>query len=287
MEIDFQGIENQTQDSAPSEAPQAESAQATPEMQAILDLSKAEKVKFGNEEYSVKDLLAWKKDGLRQADYTRKTQDLASRQASLEQKLQSEYEQKYEPYKKYSGQNLMADLMTVKKNPQLVGEFLTTYPKEYHGALEMLGIEAPRTQMQAQIDPDTQAKIDQFLEMGEMLKTREQQAVNAEIDAQYSRLTQKFPLVDEEVATVKLSLIAQKKGTLEPQDYEAVFKSLNDQAEQKYKAIYSKQVTEQKTKNKQGQDVPAGGGLPGLAPKPIKSFDEANALILQALNRQS
>lgn len=284
MDIDSQGIENQTQveSPAPETAPVQESA--TPEMQAILDLSKAEKFKFDGKEYTAKDLQNWRKSGLRQDDYTKKTQELAQQRSTLEKTLQSEYESKYEPYKKYSGQNLYADLMKVKQNPALASEFVKIYPKEYHGALEMMGIEVGNRQQSA-IDPETQSKIDQFLQLGSRLEQRELQTMTAEIDAHFSTLTKKYPLVDDEMATVRLESLANRKGTLTSDDYDSVFKELNSKTEQKFKAQYSALVSEQKNKNNQGKDVPAGGGLPGQAPKQIKTFEEAQALFLQALNQ--
>lgn len=280
---------NQTEPTAEVEPPKtiAEANQrANQELaQEALDLSKAEKFVWKGKEYSVNDLENWRRSELRQSDYTKKTQALAER----EKALQAEYEAKYEPYKKYSGENLLADLMTIKKNPELIPQFKEIYGEKYLGALDLLGLtnqekqELKQEVRTAGLDPDTQAKINEVLSLGETLKQREAQAMEAELDARFSEYGKKFPDVDEELAMVKLEAIAAKKGTLEPDDFERVYKSINDRFESSFQKKYSSLVNSQKQKNINGADVPSGGGIPGQAPKNPRTIKEASALALQAM----
>lgn len=288
----FNEVENLEAEPTPQEAqPQARNIseateRASSEMQAILDLGKAEKVLFDGKEYSVKELREWQKGSLRQADYTKKTQELAAERKKLSEE--------YEPYKKYSGENLLADLMHIKKNPELIPQFKEIYGDKYSPALELLGLnaqekkevtQAMQTNQMSSLDPETQAKIDEFLSLGQSLKQRESQAMQAELDARFSEFEKKYPHVDEELAMTRLEAIASKKGTLEVQDYEEVYSQLNKRTMEMADKIYKEKVTAQKNKNASGADVPSGGGIPGQAPKMPRTIREAQELALQAMNQ--
>ena len=260
--------------SSPEQAPDS-SQQAS----AVFDLNKAEKFNFEGKEYTLKDLREWRKSDLRQADYTKKTQELSNR----EKNLRETFEKEYEPYKKYSGENLIADLMKVKQSPSLINQFLKIYPKEYHSALEMIGIKPEQPQSFGGLDPETQSKIDKFLEYGSKVEQREQEALNAQIDSTLKEMQTKYKYVDEEHALAKLEYIANQKGDLTKEDYEQVYKSLNDRATKLSESIYSEKVNVQKNKNKAAADVPNGGGVPGIAPKQVRTLKEAEAQARQAL----
>jgi len=276
-------------DTEPNAVPEARNiAEATQrasnEMQAILDLSNAQKVKFDGKEYSIADLKEWQKNGLRQSDYTKKTQELAE----ARKKLDTEYE----PYKKYSGENLLADLAAIKSNPSLIPKFKEIYGEKYAPALDLLGLTNQEKQEMRQevkassLDPETQSKIDEFLSLGQTLKDRESKAMEAELDSRFSEFAKKFPHVDEELATVKLEALAREKGTIEPDDFERVYKALNEKIEKSFNARYKNLVSTQKNRNAQGADVPSGGGIPGQAPKQPRTIKEAQSLALQALNQE-
>lgn len=265
----------------PAQAPE-QSPEPSSEMQAILDLGKAEKFRFDGKEYTLKDLQDWRRDGLRYADYTKKAQALALERKQLGEKLEKDYE----PYKKYSAENLIADLYRVKQNPSLAARFKEVWgDTKYHSALEMIGLES-RTETpsrQAALPPEIEARMNQFMELGSRLEAREMSAMQAEIDAKFDTLMKKYPDVDDELATVKLETLANQKGALSDQDYEAVFKDLQDRFDSRAKSRQSDLFQKQKEKNQQGRDVPPGGGALGQAPRNPKNFQEAYEFAMQAI----
>jgi len=259
-------------------------SRASNEMQAILDLSTAQKVKLDGKEYSISDMKEWQKNGLRQSDYTRKTQELAAERKKLSEE--------YEPYKKYSGENLLADLMKIKSNPELIPQFKEIYGDKYAPALDLLGLtnqekrELKQEMQSSGLDPQTRAELDEVLSLGRTLKERESQAMAAELDARFSEMSKKYPHVDEEMAMTRLESLAAKKGTLEPQDYEAVYSQMNKRMTEIADSIYKSKVTAQKNRNAEGADVRSGGGIPGNAPKQPRTIKEAQDLALQAIMNQ-
>ena len=288
---DAQNLEsNESLETTPSEqVPEARTIaeatnRASSEMQAILDLSTAQKVRLDGKEYSISDIKEWQKSGLRQSDYTKKTQELAAERKKLADE--------YEPYKKYSGENLLADLMTIKNKPELIPQFKEIYGDKYSSALDLLGLNKEEKQeikqeMQSMgLDSKTRAELDEVLSLGRTLKERENQAMAAELDARFSEMGKKYPHVDEELAMTRLEALASKKGTLEPQDYESVYSQLNKKMTEIADSIYKSKVTAQKNKNAQGADIPSGGGIPGNAPKTPRTIKEAQELALQAMMQQ-
>lgn len=261
---------------------------ASSEMQALIDLSKAEKFLLNGKEYRARDIEEWQRGALRQADYTKKTQALVER----EKTLLAELEAKYEPYKKYSGENLLADLVTIKNNPNLVDKFKEIYGEKFSPALELLGLTKQEQQevmneaRSSGLDPQTMSQIQEVLNLGKTFKEKEAQAMQSELDARFSEFSKKFPDVDEDLVTQELMDIAENKGKLDREDFEKVYQKWNDRLDGIVKNRYSQLVNKQKTKNIAGQDTFSGGGVPGLAPKNPRTIKEASELAYQAMINQ-
>lgn len=277
------------------EATQTEGGEAAPAQtpesaESLYDLSKAEKFLYKGKEHTLKDLENWERDGLRYADYTKKTQALALERKQLRESLEKEYE----PAKKFSAENLIADLYRVKQNPSLVSKFKELWGDQYQSSLDLLGIESRSEQKpeseRFQISPELEARFAPLERMAQELEQKRVEATVAEVDAKFSQYMKKFGLDHEstsdfvdELATMRLQNVAKENGKLTDQDYEKVFKEISDRYDTGVKHRYTSQVQKQKEMNQRGRDVPNGGGVLGQAPKTPKTFEEATRLALQDL----
>lgn len=251
-----------------NETPQAPETTKAPD---VLDLNSIEKFRYGDQEWTPKDLQGAL---LRQADYTKKTQALAESRKSLES------EQRY-------WENLYDDLEALKSNPSLIAKFKEVYPEKFHAYVGKLGLKeqlASGTTGSTR-DPELVARLEA---LEKQTLEREIAANNAILDKTFGELKTKYPYADEESVLVRAeSLISRAKERGESFDFnqevwDKLFSQVNSRIEGVAKSRQTAQYEQQKTANQAGRDTPAGGATPGRKPG-YKTFDEATAAAIKAL----
>lgn len=252
-----------TQDQSLGDAP------ASPaEQPQVLDLDSVPKFRYGGREWTPKDFQG---AYMMHADYTRKSQQLA------------------EERNFYA--NLRPDLAKVRANPTLRSEFLKTYPQSFHHWLDDVRTEQRGTpsaqaqvQQQSQENPEYLKRLEQ---VENQFKEQRQAALDQEINATFSRLSQKYPQVKEKWVIASANEFIEKNKhdpnfKLTDSQWEEIWKSEQKELETASKAFHSKQFKEQQNANLKGKDAGRGGGIPGQAPKVARTIKEASAMMLQA-----
>lgn len=141
--------------------------------------------------------------GLRQADYSRKTQALAeerrafeaereSFQEQIRSQIQAELESQYEPYKQLDA--------LIAQNPQLEEQIL--------GLLQNAG--SVNTPQRLTVDPQIQAMQEQFKLMQQQLESFKSMEVQREIQAEWNDLFAKYP--DAKNMQEELAKFADENG---------------------------------------------------------------------------
>lgn len=255
----------ETQESEQSlETSPVEQTSAAPQ---VVDLDSLEKFKYAGRELTPKELQSMI---MMQSDYTRKTQALAE-------------ERKY-----YD--NLGADLAAVKANPSLADRFKSVYPEKFHSYLDYVVSQSTQGQgaqqqtqqtPQYQIDPEFKRRFDAI---ESELNERKIAAINAELDAKFKTLSEKYPYADEEAAIARAQALIDRGEKLTDKVWEGIFKSVHERYDQLIKKQQSAQFNKQKQANLKGKDAAAGGGIPGQAPKQPRTIKEASKFALDELN---
>lgn len=249
-----------TSDSAPS-SDAAPDQSASPEQEQIADIDSMQKFRFGGREWTPKEFQG---AYMMQADYTRKTQQLAE-------------ERKY-----YD--NLSVDLNAVKTNPQLAAKFKEIYPTKFHSYLDHVSSQTQTNQGQnnqyANIDPTV---MNRFQALEADMNERKVAAINAELDARFKTLSEKYPLADEEAAIARAQAAHSKGIQLTDKVWDQIWKSVNDRNEAVFKKYGAAQVNKQKSANQKGKDAASGGGIPGQAPRQPRTIKEAGKLALEEM----
>lgn len=255
---------SQSTDSAPSsEAAPDHGHQSAPTTQEMMDLEKVGKFRFEGKEWTPKD---FKGAFMMQADYTRKTQQLAE-------------ERKY-----YD--NLTADLNAVRANPALAAQFKQVYPSKFHNYLEYVSPKQQQQQAPAQngqyanIDPTV---MNRFQALEADMNQRKVEAINAELDARFKTLSTKYPYADEEAAIARAQAAHAKGIQLNDKVWDQIWKATNDKNEAIFKKYGQDQVNKQKSANQRGKDAASGGGIPGQAPRQPKTIKEATKFALEEM----
>lgn len=232
----------------------------------VIDLDSTEKFKFQGREWTPKEL----RDAyMMQSDYTRKTQAIAE-------------ERKY-----YD--NLTHDLEAVSKNPALIEEFKKVYPEKYHAYLNYITKNTPQQSQQVEqqsngIDPkflERFQKLEQTMTSWEKeMHEKQVAAIDAELDAKFKQLSEKYPMADEEAVIARAQALLGRGEKLDDKIWDSLWKSVNERNQKLAEQFYSKKVTEQKQANKMGKDIASGGGSVGQAPvKPRTIKDATNAFL--------
>lgn len=236
----------------------------------LLDLSTLEKFKYGDKEWTPKDLDA---AIMRNADYTRKTQEIAK-------------ERKY-----YD--NLQADLNHVKNDPSLAAEFMKHYPSKFHKYLDYVVSkpQASNVQAQTQSNPYDQRlnKLESTLTAWQTEQHEKQVAsYEAEIDAHLSKAHSNYKdvLVNDKAKDLYDAMVIQRAQLLKDSGQvdkftsgvwgkitESVASDFRSLIGEKQSALFNKQ----KSANVRGKDTPVGGAIPGQAPVRPKTLKEATA----------
>lgn len=247
----------------------------TSEQPSVYDLDSAEKVKWQGREWT-KDELS--KSFMMQSDYTQKTQRLNE-------------ERKY-------AENFAYDLMSVLKNPSLAARFKQIYPQTFHAhvdaglslykQLRAQGMSHSQAAEQTQDQAQGQSKAglpDEFLQRFERLESQIEQTnlakIEAQLDATFSKLEQKYPFADEEMVIARASALIDQGQKMSDDVWDKLWKSSHETLKGKADKHYSEQVNKQKQANQKGRDVGSGGGIPASAPKQPKSIKEATDMFLK------
>ena len=251
-----------TETESPVEQPSQKTAAPS-----IPDLDSMEKFKYGGREMTAKEL---RSEMMMQSDYTRKTQAIA------------------EERKFYD--NLSADLAAVKANPALIEKFKSIYPEKFHS---YLGYVTPAQQAQAQAQQQSTqqqyAQIDpqvmqRFQRMEADMNERQVAAINAELDAKFKGLSEKFPFADEEAAIARAQALQERGEKLTDKVWEGIWKSVHDKNESKWKQMQSASAKKQQSANAKGKEASGGGGIPANAPRQPKTIKEASKYALEAMS---
>jgi hypothetical protein len=256
------GEATQDQKEQSTEANQPAQAQQGP-----LELEKVERFKYEGREWTPQEL---KSAMMMQADYTRKTQEIAQ-------------ERKYY-------ENLSSDLRAVRENPALAEEFKKVYPEKFHNYLEYISQNTPQApqaqqnQVQQQvakpsIDPEFKARFEQ---LESAWKEQEVQKAQAQLDAIYDKFSKKYEMADERVVTATAQHLLSQGTKLDEATWEKLFKAEHERIQERYQAHYKNQIKQQQDASKRARDAGPGGGTPGQAPVK-RSFDEATAAALSDL----
>lgn len=273
MELENESVVDTGAEGADTSQESSGAGPAAPAEQPF-DLDSAQKFRFEGREWTPKD---FRGAYMMHADYTRKTQQLTE---------QSRFHD-----------HLEDDLEKVKANPALRAEFLKIYPQKFHRYLNYVLPQtsgqsqpgSPGQQSQYQNDP---ALLERLESVESGFKEQRQAALDQEIDAVFSKMTQKYPDALEDLVMAKANAFIDsnshiKNFKMTTSQWESIFKSTQDQVENAFKAKYSKQVNQQKTANMKGKDVASGGGIPGRAPVKPRTIKEAGELLRQDLARNS
>lgn len=221
--------------------------------QAILDLEKAQKFKFGDREWTPDQL---KKSIMLHSDYTKKTQAVA------------------ETRKYYD--NLEADLDYIKSSPnkqEAMQMFMQTYPKTFHRYLSLVGGHEQAANLQAQSQSQIPQELLQDLQMVKSyVQEKETQAIEAQLDQTFSTLAKKYPEGDEDVVLARAQALLDSKRETEPgfritnEMWDKLWKSSHEKNVSKYEARQKGILEKQRTANQSYKGPAAGGAVPGQAP---------------------
>lgn len=221
--------------------------------QAILDLEKAQKFKFGDREWTPDQL---KKSIMLHSDYTKKTQAVA------------------ETRKYYD--NLEADLDYIKSSPnkqEAMQMFMQTYPKTFHRYLSLVGGHEQAASLQAQSQSQIPQELLQDLQMVKSyVQEKETQAIEAQLDQTFSTLAKKYPEGDEDVVLARAQALLDSKRETEPgfritnEMWDKLWKSSHEKNVSKYEARQKGILEKQRTANQSYKGPAAGGAVPGQAP---------------------
>ena len=240
----------------------------TEEQPDILDLSGVEKFRYKDLELTPDEL---DKHMLRQADYTRKTQEIAEE-------------------RKYMGA-LQSDLEAVRENPALESEFKKVYPEKYHSYLNYVRSEQRAEDSkygnQEQLPKEVLQRLermDKFMETQgqkeEELKVRE---YSQQIEKWEDSFSKKYDLSNPVDVWTKVQALMDQNGLNEDQVnekfVEKLFKDSHESTRKRFDDYSKNQFQQNKDVNRRASDVGKGGGMPGEAPKKLKFHDVADKLI--------
>jgi hypothetical protein len=243
-------------ETTPTDAPQVESSSA--EQPSLYDLDSAEKFKFQGREWTTKELQS---HILRQEDYSRKTQEISQ-------------ERKY-----YD--NLSYDLEAVKNNPALADKFKSIYPDKFHSYLKYLG---PAEKTPAQ-NPGTgidQSFVEEFKQLKAEITEQKVQAINAELDAKFSKLSSQYPMADEEAVIARAQALLDKGEKLTDKVWDSLWKNVHERNQKLADKYYSEKVKKQSQANAKAKDVGFGGATPGAAPVQARTIKERTEQLLRS-----
>lgn len=248
-------------------------AESKPEtIQDVLDLDKLDRsFRFNGREWTAKDL---RNAYMMREDYTRKTQELAEA-------------------RKYA-ENFDVDLQKVLRDPRLIGEMKKVYPRHYVEIAERWlgnrGGQQSTPTAGAQQPNESQAEYERRIaelegRIAEWDKSQ-QQAEIAQIEAwlnnQYEALGKKYQFANAEVVTARAEVLSKSGTKVTDKVLDKLFKASHDEMKSRWEKHYQTKVQEQLKTGVKGKDVGPGGGVPGQAPKGLKTMKDAKEAMLAA-----
>lgn len=259
-----------------SQAPETQNTaptKAEAEAQAILDLESAQKFKFNNREWTPEQL---KKSMMLHSDYTKKTQSLA------------------ETRKYYD--NLEYDLDFIKQSPnkqEAMQAFMSTYPKEFHRYLSLVGgsdqAAALQTQQQnMQLPPELMKDLEM---VKSYVQEKETQAIEAQLENTFASLSKKYPEGDEDIVLARAQALLDAKRETEPgfritnEIWDKLWKSSHEKNLSKYEARQKGILEKQRASNQSFKGPANGGGTPGQAPQRM-NMKQATEYAVQTLTQK-
>lgn len=277
----FAAAQSAKEQSAPTE----ESSETTTEQQSqemaatpnVVDIDKLEKFMYQGKEWTKDDLRAWEKERLMHGDYTRKTQEIAAKDKALEQE------------RRYT-ENVPYDLEKLARDPNLIDQFKSVYPKKYHAVadkiLERLGVAPRPTQALAKdsIPEEWRSELDQ---VKSMLKAHETEKYEQQLNATFDKFKAKYPKAREDVIIARAQAALNQGVELNDSQFEKLFKDEHESIMKSMDEYYLSKIKEQKAANKKGRDVPSGGETPTSPPKKLTFKEATEAAIRDLSNRQT
>lgn len=260
-----QALSQQSEEQKPQDSNPQEQETKQPE---LTDLEKLERFTYQGREMTPKDLQSAM---MMQADYTRKTQEIAQ-------------ERKY-----YDA--LADDLKSVRENPALAQEFRKIYPEKFHGYLEYALNGATQQQQQPgqQLQQQTQVQpqvpkefMDRFQKLESAWSQQEVEKAQAQLDSIFDKYSKKFDMADERTVLATAQQLHGAGTKLDEATWEKIFKADHDRHMERFQAYYKTKQTNQLEANRKARDAGPGGGTPGQAPVK-RTFDEATKAAIQEL----
>lgn len=265
----------ETAQNAPETPELKEGETIDPNTGEIVDIDSLPKVRWNGKEYSPEDL---NKMLLMQSDYTRKTQKLAEEKKFID--------------------NLQYDLDNVRSNPELAEQFKKVYPEKYHAFLNIVLNNAAKTgpdedesddgrvpeTLKKQIDA-LQKKLDSY---DQKFHEEKVEAVNAQLDAIFTKLSGKYELADEDAIVNRAQrLIEENRDNPEFQmtdaAWERLFRADHEAREKRYSERQKKLIESQAKQGSRGIDGGPGGVAPGR-PQKRMTLEEATEAMIQDLS---
>lgn len=263
-------------DSAPEGAKELSTSQEPNTPKETLDIDKLESFRFAGRDWTPKDL---KNAYLMREDYTRKTQEVAEA-------------------RKYAD-NFSVDLQTVIQNPDLIAKLRAVYPKAYVDVAERVLAYRAQQQGTQQVTPNQNAndplhkitqwqqQVDNKLSKIDQWEAHQQQVeikgIESWLTSQYETLSKKYPLANGEVITARAQVLSDSGNEITEKVLDRLFKQNDEETKAHYEKVYKEKVTKQLEAGSKSKDVGAGGGVPGNAPKGLKTFKEAREAMIKDL----
>lgn len=248
---------SQQQPNAPASQGQQQGQGQAPnltEAQAI-ELEKYGTVLVDGKEWTTKEL---KESLMRQADYTRKTQEIAREKREMQAELKRAQE-----HKRYYDA-LATDLRAVKANPELAEEFLRVYPEEFHGYLEDLGVKMP--QGKAALPPDVRQKLAKVDELENRFHAQEVAKAEAQLESVCNRMEQKYPYADPDAVMARAQVLCDQNIELTDEIWDKLYKASQSRFEEREKQLRKSRLEKQRDANKRAIESGKGGGTPSKGP---------------------
>lgn len=260
---------------------------------SIAELDSLEKFKFEGKEWTPDSFKKeWKESRLRQADYTKKTQEIASEKKFL--------------------QNWRVDLEKVRQNPYLAEEFKKVYPQQYHTLLDLIdqssakqqpqtqapqqqNLQAPQQTQQTNLPPELMQKLTQMEQFVNQYTNEQYQAkVSAnerELEAMEKELMPKYPKAMPELVYNQMQYMMENNQfpvdefgnqQVSKADWENIYKSVHERVVQLVSKDQVDKFNTIKNTNMRTKDAGRGGMTPSQAPKSMK-LNEVSDFIVQDL----
>jgi hypothetical protein len=276
-DLSAQVIEAASQSTENKDVSAPESSQSTQDQavsQAVYELEKLGRIKYKGEELTPDAL---EKAMLRMKDYTTKTQSLAKERESLEG------ERKFY-------ENLAWDLQKVRDNPQLVNQFISTYPAKFHQYLKeyLTTGSIDNTQAAKQSEKQTTPDIELMSRLDRLEKTFTEQEVaknEAQIQSYMDKLSKKYPDAISDLVLARAVEIHDQGTALNEQVWEQIYKQVDAQGKEFVKSRYGEMVKQQTSANEKAKGVAAGGGQVGQAPKKFSNIRDVGKFAEEQLTK--